>query len=86
VGGAAIERSAYSSVKEVAEGPQIAGMLTAAWDVEVKGDLVLKGPGPDLSVFNFSCLLSPMLEVRAVELRRNQAVGEGHRTGHLSML
>jgi hypothetical protein len=46
-------------------------MLTAAWDVEVKGDVVLKGPGPDLPEFNFSCLLSPMLEVRAVELRRN---------------
>ncbi len=71
VGDSAIERSAYSSVQEVAEGRQIAGMLTAAWDVEVKGDVVLKGPGPDLPVFNFSCLLSPMLEVRAVKLRRN---------------
>jgi hypothetical protein len=71
VGDSGIERSAYSSVQEVAEGRQIAGMLTAAWDVEVKGDVVLKGPGPDLPVFNFSCLLSPMLEVRAVELRRN---------------
>ncbi len=71
VGDTGIERSAYSSVQEVAEGRQIAGMLTAAWDVEVKGDVVLKGPGPDLPVFNFSCLLSPMLEVRAVALRRN---------------
>jgi hypothetical protein len=70
-GDTGIERSSYSSVQEVAEGRQIAGMLTAAWDVEVKGDVVLKGPGPDLPVFNFSCLLSPMLEVRAVELQRN---------------
>lgn len=71
VGDTGIERSAYSSVQAVAEGRQIAGMLTAAWDVEVKGDVVLKGAGPDLPVFNFSCLLSPMLEVRAVELRRH---------------
>ena len=71
VGDTGIERSAYSSVQEVAEGRQLAGMLTSAWDVEVKGDVVLKGPGPDLPVFNFSCLLSPMLEVRAVEVRRH---------------
>jgi len=71
VGDAGIERSTYSSVQEVAEGRQIAGMVTEAWDVEVKGDVVLKGPGPDLPVFNFSCLLSPMLEVRSVTLRRN---------------
>jgi len=70
VGDTAIERSAYSSVQEVADGRQLAGLLTAAWDVEVKGDVVLKGPGPDLPAFNFSCLLSPMLEVRAVEVRR----------------
>jgi hypothetical protein len=72
LGGTGIEGSHYSSVQEVAEGRRIAGLLTAAWDVEVKGDVVLKGPGPDLPVFDFSCLLSPMLELRNVELQRKK--------------
>jgi hypothetical protein len=72
LGDTGIEQSGYFSVNEVGEGLRIAGLLTAAWDVEVKGNVVLKGPGPDLPVFDFSCLLSPTLELRNVELRRKR--------------
>jgi hypothetical protein len=67
-GDTGIERSAYSSVQEVAEGRQIARMMTAAWDVEVKGDVVLKGAGPDLPAWQSPIWLTRLAHALGISL------------------
>lgn len=48
-------------------GVKIAGMKAERYDIAVAGRLFYKSSGPDLNAFRVSCLLSPMLEVKAVQ-------------------
>lgn len=48
-------------------GVKVAGMKAERYDIAVVGKLFYKSSGPDLTAFRVSCLLSPMLEVKAVQ-------------------
>jgi hypothetical protein len=46
---------------------KVAGMKAERYDIAVAGNLYYKSSGSDLTSFRVSCLLSPALEVKAVE-------------------
>lgn len=48
-------------------GVKVAGMKAERYDIAVVGKLFYKSSGPDLTAFRASCLLSPRLEVKAVQ-------------------
>ncbi len=48
-------------------GVKVAGMKAERYDIAVVGKLFYRSSGPDLAAFSVSCLLSPTLEVRAVQ-------------------
>jgi hypothetical protein len=48
-------------------GVRVAGTKAQRYDIAVVGKLFYKSTGPDLTAFRVSCLLSPMLEVKAVQ-------------------
>jgi hypothetical protein len=48
-------------------GAKVAGMKAERYDIAVAGKLFYKSSGPDLTAFRVSCLLSPKLEVKAVQ-------------------
>lgn len=50
-------------------GAMIAGAKADRYDIVVKGTAFYKSDGPDLAAVNVSCLLSPMLEVKAFRLQ-----------------
>jgi hypothetical protein len=63
----------YLSHKELAKPgrPSVAGVPVTSYDVEVTGVAYFKTGGIDLTMLNFSCLYSPMLELKAVGWRRD---------------
>jgi hypothetical protein len=48
-------------------GVKVAGMRAERYDIAVVGQLFYKSSGPDLAAFRATCLLSPALEVKAVQ-------------------
>lgn len=54
-------------------GVEIAGMKAERYDISVVGKLFYKSSGPDLTAFRVSCLLSPTLEVKAVQANEESA-------------
>ena len=54
-------------------GVKVAGMKAERYDIAVVGKLFYKSSGPDLTGFRVACLLSPTLEVRAVEAKEENA-------------
>jgi hypothetical protein len=60
----------YLAVQEIRHsGTMIAGTKADPYDIVVKGTAFYKSDGPDLAPIAFSCLLSPMLDVRAVQFK-----------------
>jgi len=54
-------------------GVKVAGMKAARYDIAVVGKLFYKSSGPDLTAFRATCLLSPALEVKAVQANEENA-------------
>jgi hypothetical protein len=54
-------------------GVKVAGMKAERYDIAVAGNLFYRSSGPDLTDFRVSCLLSPTLEVKAVEEHEENA-------------
>jgi hypothetical protein len=50
-------------------GALIAGKVAERYDIAVKGTSFYKSSGPDLAAVNFTCLLSPVLDVKAIQLK-----------------
>ena len=48
-------------------------MKAERYDIAVVGKLFYKSPGPDLTAFRVTCLLSPTLEVKAVQANEENA-------------
>ncbi len=70
------DHSSASLVVEIVErnpryhpGAIIAGKKADNYDIAVEGESFYKSSGPDLAAVNFKCLLSPMLDVKAVQLK-----------------
>jgi hypothetical protein len=54
-------------------GVKVAGMKADRYDIAVVGELFYKSSGPDLTAIRATCLLSPTLEVKAVEEHEESA-------------
>jgi hypothetical protein len=54
-------------------GVKVAGRKAERYDIAVVGKLFYKSSGPDVTAFNAACLLSPTLEVKAVEAKEENA-------------
>lgn len=54
-------------------GVKVAGMKAERYDIAVMGKLFYKSSGPDLIAFRATCLLSPALEVKAVQANEESA-------------
>ncbi len=54
-------------------GVKVAGMKAERYDIAVVGKLFYKSSGSDLTAFRVSCLLSPTLEVKAVQATEENA-------------
>jgi hypothetical protein len=54
-------------------GVKVAGMKAERYDIAVVGKLFYKSSGPDLTAFRATCLLSPALEVKAVQANEENA-------------
>lgn len=70
------DHSVYLSVVEISNGSplyhpgaSIAGAKADRYDIAVKGTSFYKSSGPDLAAVNFTCLLSPMLDVKAIQFK-----------------
>lgn len=70
------DHSVYSTVVEINigrplyhPGASIAGKKSERYDIAVKGTSFYKSSGPDLAAVNFTCLLSPMLDVKAIQFK-----------------
>jgi len=68
------DHSVYSTVVEISlgsplyrPGASIAGEKAERYDVAVKGTAFYKSDGPDLASVNFTCLLSPMFDIKAIQ-------------------
>ncbi len=66
----------YSAVVEVNiggpkyhPGAQIAGKNAERYDIAVEGSSFYSSSGPDLAAIKFSCLLSPTLELKAIQFK-----------------
>ena len=71
-----LDHSVYSAVAEIdAGGPRyhsgasIAGKKAERYDIAVEGTSFYKSSGPDLTAVKFTCLLSPMLDIKAIQFR-----------------
>ncbi|TWO71447.1 hypothetical protein FN976_11060 [Caenimonas sedimenti] len=69
------DHAVYSSVVEIASGSPkyrpglvIGGRKAELYDIAVGGAAFYKATGPDLKAVNFTCLLSPSLDVLAIQL------------------
>jgi hypothetical protein len=51
-------------------GASIAGMTANRYDIAVTGTSFFRTMGPDLAAVKFTCLLSPMLDVKAIQIRK----------------
>jgi hypothetical protein len=54
-------------------GVKVAGIRAERYDIAVVGKLFYKSSGPDLTAFRVSCLLSPTLQVKAVQASEENA-------------
>ncbi len=72
------DHSVYNSVIEVPlsatgasirAGTLIAGKKSVRYDIVVKGTSFYMTSGPDLTAINFTCLLSPTLEIKAIQFK-----------------
>ncbi|MGA3082167.1 MAG: hypothetical protein ABSD44_12380 [Terracidiphilus sp.] len=54
-------------------GVKVAGRKAERYDIAVVGELFYKSSGPDLTAFRAACLLSPALEVKAVQASEESA-------------
>lgn len=70
------DHSVYTSLHEINigspfyhPGASIAGTRAERYDIEVQATSFYKASGPDLTGVKFSCLLSPTLEVKAIQLK-----------------
>jgi hypothetical protein len=54
-------------------GVKVAGTKAERYDIAVVGKLFYKSSGPDLTAFRVTCLLSPMLEAKAVQASEESA-------------
>jgi hypothetical protein len=54
-------------------GVKVAGMKAERYDIAVSGKLFYKSSGADLTAFRVDCLLSPTLEVKAVQTSEENA-------------
>lgn len=54
-------------------GVKVAGMKAERFDIAVVGKLFYRSSGPDLTAFRATCLLSPTLEVKAVQANEENA-------------
>jgi hypothetical protein len=69
------DHSVYSSVVEInlsagpwyQPGKLIAGKMADRYDIAVKATLFYKAAGLDLASVNVTCLLSPMLDIKAIQ-------------------
>lgn len=73
------DHSVYSVVQELgvksagvlfSAGTIIAGKKAERYDIVVQGTSFYKPANPDLTPVNFTCLLSPMLEVKAIQFKK----------------
>ena len=71
-----LDHSIYSGVIEINigsplyhPGASIVGKKAERYDIAVKGTSFYKSSGPDLAAVNFTCLLSPMLDVKAIQFK-----------------
>ncbi|WP_343724945.1 hypothetical protein [Herbaspirillum huttiense] len=69
--------SVYSTVQEVtlgkstvSIGTSIAGIKASRYDIAVAGTSFFNSTGLDRRAVNFTCLLSPMLQVKSVQIKR----------------
>jgi hypothetical protein len=72
-----LDHSVYRSVVEVNlgspiydPGASIAGMTANRYDIAVTGTSFFRTMGPDLAAVKFTCLLSPMLDLKAIQIRK----------------
>lgn len=70
------DHSVYTTVVEINLGSplyhpdaSIAGKRAERYDIAVTGTSFYKASGPDLTAVKFSCLLSPMLDVKAIQFK-----------------
>ena len=70
------DHSVYKSVVEINIGSplyhpnaSIAGARAERYDIAVMGTSFFKSSGPDLTAINFTCLLSPELNVKAIQFK-----------------
>lgn len=70
------DHSNYSLVTEVSKGSpkyrpgiSIAGVKAKRYDIVVTGTSFYRTNAPDMKAVNFTCLLSPMLEVKSISLK-----------------
>ncbi len=53
-------------------GVKVAGTKAERYDIAVEGKLFYKSSTPDLTAFRATCLLSPALEVKAVQAKEQK--------------
>jgi hypothetical protein len=68
VSGGAVEVNVTRGVR-FPVGIDIAGVKAQRYDVIVAGTALYKSSGPDMVAVDFTCLLSPMLEIKALQIK-----------------
>jgi hypothetical protein len=70
------DHSVYSGVVEIdlssslyRPGMAVGSTKAQRYDIAVEGTLFFRSSGPDMTAVKFTCLLSPMLEVKAVQFK-----------------
>jgi len=63
------DHSMHFPLAEVKPGALIAGKKAERYDIVLDGRLFYKSAGPDLAKIEFTCLLSPMLEFKAIQFK-----------------
>lgn len=63
------DHSMHFQAAEAKPGALIAGKKAERYDVVLNGKLFFKSTGPDLAATEFTCLLSPMLELKAIQFK-----------------
>jgi hypothetical protein len=71
-----LDHSVYLAVVEIDKsgpryhsGASIAGKKAERYDIAVEGTSFYKSSGPDLTAIKFTCLLSPMLDIKAIQIK-----------------
>lgn len=63
------DHSSHFSPFEASSGTVVGGKNAGRYDIILKGSLFFKSTGPDLAATRFVCLLTPMLEFKAIEFK-----------------